>query len=83
VNRRQRRANHRHGLARRIRQLEHKVQTTGRPGILHGLTGACRDCTATGDLVLYPDNRAVGHIYHDDGCPAGAGITSWEPHAIT
>ena len=76
MNRRQRRANSK----RRIRQLEHKVETTGLPGIIGGLTDACRDCSATGDLVLLPGRQVIGHIYHDGGCPAAAGITPWEPH---
>jgi hypothetical protein len=68
--------------AKRIRELQHRVEQTGRPGIIGGLTGACRDCTATADLVLLPGHRSVGNIWHDDGCPAAAGITPWQPHPL-
>ena len=70
------------GLAQRIRQLEREVEATGRPGIIHGLTHACRDCAASGSLLLLPGRRVIGQIYHDDGCPAAAGITAWEPHPL-
>ena len=68
--------------AQRIRELQHRVEQTGRPGIIHGLSGACADCTATGELVLLPGRRVVGHIWHDDGCPAATGITPWQPHPL-
>ena len=64
----------------RIRALQHRVEQTGRPGIIYGLTGACRDCQGTGTITLLPDGRALGDIYHGDGCPAATGITPWEPH---
>ena len=85
TNRRQRHAKARDPLsARKIRELQHRVEQTGRPGLIHGLTGACRDCTATGELVLLPGKRVVvvGHVWHDDGCPAATGITPWEPHPL-
>jgi hypothetical protein len=65
-----------------IRELQHRVETTGQPGLVCGLTDACRDCQATGELVLLPGRRVVGHVYHDDGCPAASGITEWQPHPI-
>ncbi len=68
--------------AKRIRELQHRVEKTGQPGIIGGLTDACRDCGATGAFVLLPGQRSVGHIFHDDGCPAAAGITPWEPHPL-
>ncbi len=80
MNRRQRRQDR---SAKKIRALQHRVEQTGRPGVIYGLTGACRDCQATGELVLLPGNRVVGHVYHDTGCPAHAGITNWQPHPIT
>ncbi len=64
---------------RRLRALERRVEATGKPGLIHGLTDACRDCTADGQLVLLPGKRIVGRVFHDDGCPASAGITQWEP----
>ena len=77
MNRRQRRAQSR--TAQRVRDLEHRVESTGKPGIIHGLTDACSDCHADGALVLLPGNLVVGHVYHDPGCPAHAGITTWTP----
>ncbi len=68
--------------ARRIRDLQHKVETTGLPGVIGGLTDACRDCTAGGELVLLPGRRVIQRIFHDDGCPAAAGVTPWEPCPI-
>jgi hypothetical protein len=82
MNRRQRRASARSATRRRIRQLERTVQSTGQPGVIHGLTRACRDCSAEGALVLLPGGDAIGHVYHDDGCPAAAGITPWQPHSL-
>ena len=77
MNRRDRRTQSR--TTQRIRALEHRVETTGIPGIIHGLTDACRDCGADGALVLLPGSRVVGHVFHDPGCPAAAGITDWKP----
>jgi hypothetical protein len=68
--------------AKQIRALQHHVETTGRPGLIHGLTGACTDCHATGDLVLLPGKLILPRIYHDDGCPAAAGITQWQPNPL-
>lgn len=68
--------------AQRIRELQHRVDQTGQPGRIHGLTGACRDCQATGEFVLLPGRQIIGHVYHDDGCPAAAGITEWQPHPL-
>ncbi len=84
MNRRQRRryqARDPHST-RRIRELQHRVEQTGQPGIIYGLDGACRDCGATGAFVLLPGRRTVPHIWHDEGCPAATGITEWEPHPI-
>jgi hypothetical protein len=85
MNRAQRRRNRQRKppSAQQIRELERKVEATGQPGHIHGLTHACRDCHATGALTLLPGHRAIGHIYHDDGCPAAAGITTWQPHPTT
>jgi hypothetical protein len=68
--------------ATQIRALQHHVETTGRPGFIHGLTGACIDCDATGEVVLLPGKRIFPRIYHYDGCPAAAGIAEWQPHPI-
>lgn len=65
--------------AERMRELQHRVEQTGLPGIIYGLTDACRDCVATGDLVLLPGRRVVPHVWHDEGCPAHAGIVDWQP----
>lgn len=65
--------------AKRIRELQHRVEQTGQPGRIYGLARACRDCQATGDLVLLPGKRAVGHVYHDPGCPAAADTVTWQP----
>jgi hypothetical protein len=67
---------------RRYQPRDHRVEQTGQPGRIHGLTGACRDCGATGDLVLLPGHRTIGHIWHDEGCPAATGITPWQPHPL-
>ena len=80
MNRKQRRqAQRTDATTRRIRALERRVESTGLPGLIHGMTDACRDCTAGGELILLPGNRMVSRIFHDDGCPAAAGITQWEP----
>lgn len=52
---------------------------TGKPGRIHGLVDACVDCGAIGDLILLPGRLVMGEIYHDDTCPAAAGITEWKP----
>jgi hypothetical protein len=81
VNRRQRRASSRRedSSAKRIRELQHHVEATGKPGRIHGLVDACVDCGATGDLILLPGRLVVGEMYHDPSCPAAAGITEWKP----
>ena len=80
MNRKQRRqARSSDPMAKRIRALERRVESTGLPGLIHGMTDACRDCTAGGELILLPGNRMVSRIFHDDGCPAAAGITQWAP----
>jgi hypothetical protein len=80
VNRAQRRAaSRRDSSARRIVQLQNRVETTGLPGRIYGLTDACVDCHADGELILLPGHRVVGQVFHDDGCPAAAGITEWKP----
>jgi hypothetical protein len=81
MNRRDRRHSARDPLsAQRLRALQHRVDQTGQPGIIHGLKNACRDCTADGALILLPGRQVIINIFHDDGCPAAAGITPWEPH---
>ena len=65
--------------AKRMRELQSRVESTGQPGRIHGLTDACRDCTAEGELILLPGRRIVGHVYHDDGCPAATGAVDWQP----
>jgi hypothetical protein len=83
VNRRDRRSKASDPLsAQRIRELQHRVEQTGQPGIIAGLTDACRDCTATGEFVLLPGRQTIAHIWHDDGCPAAGGITPWQPHPL-
>lgn len=79
MNRHQRRAAERASTRRGIHRLQRKVATTGRPGIIQGLTGACRDCGADGSIVLLPGGESVGQIHHDEHCPAAAGVTTWEP----
>ena len=80
MNRRQRRqAQRTDATTRRIRALERRVASTGLPGLIHGMTDACRDCTAGGELILLPGNRMISRVFHDEGCPAAAGITQWEP----
>jgi hypothetical protein len=65
-----------------LRALQHRVESTGRPGIIHGLTDACRDCNADAEILVLPGRRIVPRIFHDDGCPAAAGITEWQPDPI-
>jgi hypothetical protein len=80
MNRQQRRRQaQRNRSTERIRELERRVETTGLPGRIHGLTDACADCNADGELILLPCNKVLARIYHDDGCPAHAGITGWKP----
>jgi hypothetical protein len=68
--------------AGQIRALQHRVEATGRPGVIRGLTGACIDCGADAEIVLLPGKAIVPRIRHDDGCPAAAGITEWQPDPI-
>jgi hypothetical protein len=80
VNRKQRRAAHRRQCsAKQIRALERRVEQTGLPGVIRGLTDACVDCDAGGSLILLPGNRVVGQVYHSDSCPALAGVVEWRP----
>lgn len=81
MNRSQRRRHQRRNdsSAQRIRDLERRVEATGRPGRITGLTDACRDCTATGEFTLLPGKRVIGRVFHDDSCPAATGITTWQP----
>ena len=86
MNRRQRRTNgrrlsrHEPTAIRQINDLQRQAEAIGAEWQLLDLPGACVDCTATGDLTVLPDGRMLGDIYHDDGCPAAAGITEWKPH---
>ncbi|GEM_PF-2073019 len=80
MNRRQRRQTQRRDTsARRIRALEARVEATGKPGVIHGLTDACRDCGADGQMILLPGKQVFGRVFHDDGCPALTGAVKWEP----
>ncbi|MFN8043037.1 MAG: hypothetical protein U0S13_06765 [Mycobacterium sp.] len=80
MNRKQRRLHARYSVsARRIRDLERLVESTGKAGVIYGLTHACLDCGAGAELVLLPGKKMVSHIWHDDGCPAAAGIVPWSP----
>ena len=80
MNRKQRRqARNTDPMARRLRALERRVESTGLPGLIHGMTDACRDCTAGGRMILLPGGRVIAQVFHDDGCPALAGATTWEP----
>lgn len=49
---RQRRAARDPSSAQKIRDIQHRVEQTGQPGRIYGLTDACRDCTATGDTAF-------------------------------
>jgi hypothetical protein len=69
--------------ARRIRDLQHRVETTGQPGLIHGLTHACRDCTGTGEFLLLPGRQVIASVFHDPGCPAADGVTPWQPVALS
>jgi hypothetical protein len=64
---------------RRMREMQHRVERTGQPAVIDGLTAACRDCTATGGFVLLPGRRVLGQVWHEPGCPAASGITPWSP----
>ena len=66
-------------MAKRIRALDRRVESTGIPGRIYGLTDACRDCTAEGEVILLPGRRLINRVFHDPGCPASAGITEWQP----
>jgi hypothetical protein len=68
--------------ARRIRALQYRVETTGRPGVIRGLTGACTDCTGTGEILVLPGRRLLPRIFHDAHCPVLVGATEWQPHPI-
>lgn len=85
MNRRQRRDHQ-----RRLRKVDNAIRTVmaaseadGRPWHVYGMTSACRDCGATADFHGHGRTGMVfADIYHDDGCPAAAGITQWQPHPI-
>lgn len=81
MNRAQRRRRDRRDdeLTRRVRALERRVEQTGRPGYINGLTDACVDCSADGGIVLLPGKRVIHRVFHDEGCPAAAGVVSWQP----
>lgn len=79
MNRKQRRAAQGRQCSTKILDLQRRVEQTGRPGLVTGLTDACRDCHADGELILLPGQKIVGQIYHSDGCPALAGVVAWEP----
>jgi hypothetical protein len=79
VNHRDRRHSHDPLSATRIRELQHRVEQTGQPGIIHGLTGGCMDCSATATLTLLPGGQVIGDIFHDPFCPAAAGTIEWSP----
>jgi hypothetical protein len=65
--------------AARMRALQHAVEQTGKPGRIHGLTEACRDCTGGGTLHLLPGRVVVAEVHHDANCPAAAGVVDWKP----
>lgn len=77
MNGHQRRASAR--FKRRVRALQQRVEASGRPGVIYGLTDACRDCRGGGELHLYPGGAVLGRVFHDPGCPAGSGATTWAP----
>ena len=66
-------------LAAKIARLQHLVDQTGQPGVIHGLTDACVDCTADADLTLLPGGHIIAEVYHDNGCPALLGAVDWQP----
>ena len=84
MNRKERRASsRRQHSVQRIRDLQHRVETTGLPGIIEGLHSACRDCSADGSFILLPGRQVIARIYHSDSCPAYLGVVDWAPVPIT
>jgi len=80
MNRHQRRAKARDPhSARKMRELQDRVNRTGRPGRIYGLIDACVDCHATAEIVVLPSGQPIAHVFHQDGCPAANGITTWAP----
>jgi hypothetical protein len=82
VNRHQRRAQARRQAkaAAGIRAVMSASEADGKPWHVHGMTDACRDCGATASLSGQGRNgQVLARIYHDDGCPASLGVTSWQP----
>lgn len=82
MNRRQRRETQRR-LAKvdaMVRELMTASENDGKPWHLYGMTHGCRDCNATVDMH---GNGRTGpvlvDVWHDDGCPAKAGVTQWQP----
>ena len=69
-------------MATTISALRTRVEATGKPGVIAGLGGACRDCTAYGQLTLLPGNRMTEQVFHDEGCPVLTGAVKWEPVAL-
>ena len=65
--------------ASKIRALQHRVNATGRPGRIDGLTGACRDCPADGAFILLPGGALIAEVFHSEHCPAAAGTVRWSP----
>jgi hypothetical protein len=78
---------HRRAQARRqakaaagIRAVRAASEADGKPWTVYGLTEACRDCGAEASMHGQGINGAVSmRVYHDDGCPASLGVTSWQP----
>ena len=85
MNRRQRRdeARRQARAAAGIRAVMAASEADGKPWHVYGMTEACRDCGATASMHGRGRSGAVvAHIYHDDGCPASRGVTSWKPAAL-
>lgn len=66
-----------------VRNLMAASEADGKPWAIHGMTGACRDCTATATMRGQGRRGVVlAEIRHDPGCPASTGAVPWQPHPI-
>jgi hypothetical protein len=66
-----------------VRKLMAASERDGKPWSIHGMAGACSDCSATASM--HGQGRSslvVAQIFHDTGCPASRGVVEWQPEPL-
>lgn len=84
MNRRQRRDHQRRlsKIGSELDALMNASEADGKPWVIRGMSGACRDCGATGSMRgRGRHGTVVAEIRHDHGCPAARGLVDWKPVA--